>query len=261
MKKEKDTVKFKAYKVFNSDWTCKNYNFKTNNGSAINSIHKIKNSNLELCSSGFHFCRNLNMCFSYYNFDSNNHIAEIEVLGNFTGDVEDKECTDKFRIIRELSWEEVLRIVNIGKCNSGHSNSGDGNSGDGNSGYKNSGYRNSGDGNSGYRNSGDGNSGNWNSCSNESGFFNSSQSNIIRIFNKNCDREVFEKCIKPNFIYFDLTEWISFEKMSDEEKIKYPKAHVCNGYLKIYSYKEAWARAYNCATKEDIKLLKDFLWN
>ena len=54
---DKDIVKFTAYKVFNSDWTCRGYDFKINNGSAIGSIHEIKDCKLELCNSGFHFCR------------------------------------------------------------------------------------------------------------------------------------------------------------------------------------------------------------
>ena len=76
------------------------------------------------------------------------------------------------------------------------------------------------------------------------------------VFNKNCKKKDWEKANKPSFIYFELTEWISFGDMSDDEKIKYPKAYVCDGYLKSYSYKEAWANSFKNATKEDIELLK-----
>ena len=44
--------------------------------------------------------------------------------------------------------------------------------------------------------------------------------------------------------------------MSDDEKEDYPKAYVCDGYLKVYTYKEAWANSYKEASKEDIELLK-----
>jgi hypothetical protein len=44
--------------------------------------------------------------------------------------------------------------------------------------------------------------------------------------------------------------------MTDKEKADNKNAFVTGGYLKTYSYKEAWANAYKKATKEDIKLLK-----
>ena len=44
--------------------------------------------------------------------------------------------------------------------------------------------------------------------------------------------------------------------MTDEEKIQYPKAYVCDGYLKSFTYKEAWANAFKGATERDIELLK-----
>ena len=265
--KDKDIAKFTAYKVFSPNWTCKGYDFKTNNGSAIGSIHEINPKlTLELCHTGFHFCRKPNMCFNYYSFNSNNKVAEIEILGDFIGDPENKECSNKIRIIRELSWEEVLRIVNTGKNNSGRSNSGDWNSGNWNSGRNNSGSRNSGSrnsgnwnsghNNSGSWNSGEWNSGSWNSCNYENGYFNSLQSDTVRVFNKDCNRNIWGKSNKPKFIYFNLTEWVSFSDMSDEEKMNYPKAYICDGYLKTYSYKEAWQKAYSNATKEDIELLK-----
>jgi hypothetical protein len=98
-----------------------------------------------------------------------------------------KIATNHIKIIKELSWHEVLDLVNIGKnntgnSNSGHRNSGDSNSGnrnsgDSNSGYSNSGNRNSGDSNSGNRNSGDSNSGNRNSGYRNSGYSNSGYRN------------------------------------------------------------------------------------
>ena len=141
---------------------------------------------------------------------------------------------------------------NSGDWNTGHRNSGDSNSGDWNSGYSNSGHSNSGDSNSGHSNSGDSNSGDWNN-----GFFNSTKPKTINVFNKDCDFGIWEKAKKPDFIYnILLNKWVSFSNMTDEEKIQYPKAFVCDGYLKTYSYKEAWNNAYKRASKEDVELLK-----
>ena len=100
---------------------------------------------------------------------------------------------------------------NSGDRNSGHWNSGDRNSGHWNSGRWNSGDRNSGDSNSGNSNSGNSNSGNsnsgrWNSTNNETGCFNSFQSKKIRVFNKKCDRDIWDDAYKPDFLFFEIED-------------------------------------------------------
>ena len=100
---------------------------------------------------------------------------------------DDKCATNYLEIVREISWQEVLEIVNTGKgctglCNSGNHNSGNHNSGnhnsgDWNSGDWNSGNKNSGDWNAGLCNSGDRNSGNRNSGNHNSGNHNSGNHN------------------------------------------------------------------------------------
>lgn len=149
---------------------------------------------------------------------------------------------------------------NSGNYNSGNYNSGDWNSGDWNSGDYNSGKRNSGDCNSGYFNSGDynsgkANSGHWNSGDSNSGYFNSQTPDTITVFNKPCDRQVWFYAKKPDFIYFGLTEWISWDDMSNQEKSDHPEARNCQGYLKTYEYQEAWRKAWDSATEEDKELL------
>ena len=164
----------KGYKVFNSDWTCRNKQY-TCPGKFEEDVE------LDVCSRGLHFCKKAADCFNYYDFDSNNHVAEVIAYGKVKEDG-DKCCTNKLEIVRELSWHEVLDIVNTGKdCtgnrNSGNRNSGNRNSGDWNSGDWNSGNRNSGDWNSGNCNSGDWNSGDWNSGDWNSGDCNSGNRN------------------------------------------------------------------------------------
>ena len=146
----------------------------------------MHNGNIEMCGSGFHFCRKASDCFNYYNFNSNNKVAKVEAIG-LVETRGDKSVTDKIKIVREIKWMELLTIVNegdnctglcnSGDCNSGDYNSGDCNSGDYNSGSWNSGDYNSGDCNSGDCNSGDYNSGNWNSGDYNSGNWNSGDYN------------------------------------------------------------------------------------
>ena len=167
----------KGYKVFNPDWTCRGYQFEVGK-TFTEDVTPV------CCDSGFHFCTKAVDCFKYYAFDPDNKVAEVEALGEIDTSNDDSKCsTNKIHIIREITWHEVLDMVNLGKActglhnsgdwNSGDHNSGDCNSGDYNSGYRNSGYRNSGDWNSGNCNSGDWNSGNCNSGDCNSGNYNS----------------------------------------------------------------------------------------
>ena len=164
----------KGYKVFNPDWTCKNKQY-TCPGTFEEDV------NPSVCNVGMHFCKNAADCFRYYDFDPNNHVAEVIAHGT-VAEGEDKCATNKLEIVREIPWAEVLEIVNTGKactgrCNSGNRNSGNYNSGDCNSGNCNSGNYNSGDWNSGNYNSGNRNSGNYNSGDWNSGNWNSGNRN------------------------------------------------------------------------------------
>ena len=164
----------KGYKVFAPDWTCKGKQY-TCPGTFEEYV------NPSVCNVGMHFCKNAADCFRYYDFDPNNHVAEVIAHGTVAED-ENKCATNKLEIVREIPWTEVLEIVNTGKactgrCNSGDYNSGDCNSGNRNIGNWNSGNWNSGDYNSGNCNSGNWNSGNWNSGNRNSGDCNSGNRN------------------------------------------------------------------------------------
>ena len=43
----------------------------------------------------------------------------------------------------------------------------------------------------------------------------------MRVFNKDCDREVWDSAAKPAFLYFALTEWITESSMTDQEKLRF----------------------------------------
>ncbi len=159
----------KGFKVTNKNMQCRGFQYEL--GKKF--IHEGK---IKLCKSGFHFCKRLVRCFDYYVFNPTNRVFEIE-YGDAIGDEDDKMVTDSIVFLRELTWSEVLDMVNIGIGNSGHSNSGDYNTGDCNSGDYNTGNMNSGDCNSGHRNSGHWNSGDWNSGDYNTGDCNSGHRN------------------------------------------------------------------------------------
>ena len=268
----------KGYKVFNSDWTCRDYQYE------IGKTYEIAESP-KCCKVGFHFCEKLVDCFNYYSFDPNNKVAEIEAIGEIDfDDTNSKCCTNKIVILKELKWSEVLDMCNTGKgnsgkCNSGHyntgdyntgnCNTGDHNSGNCNSGYCNSGYRNSGyyntgdyntgncnsgDYNSGYHNSGDYNSGNYNSGDYNSGDYNSGYCNTnspkVRMFNHETEFDFNDKSIvRFNEILLDCpqsykySDFIDKSEMNEEEIIRHPECETIGGYIKtiiVEADKQKW---------------------
>ena len=159
---------------------------------------------------------------------------------------------------------------NSGDRNSGDRNSGDLNIGDLNSGYRNSGDLNSGDRNSGCRNIGDLNSGDRNSGDLNSGYRNSGvfcnrkDEDTVTFFNKESDMTWDEWYNHPAYhaaYGLDITSWISWDSMTDEEKEENPKAFICEGYLKEFTYHEAWANLWcklNDNQKNSFKTLPNF---
>lgn len=251
----------KGFKVTDRDMQCRVFQFELGK-------EFIHEGDIELCESGFHFCKRLVKCFSYYSFDPTNRVFEIE-HGDAIGDENDKMVTNRIVFLRELTWAEVLDMVNIGISNSGHSNSGDYNSGKwnignynaggNNSGNMNSGYSNAGNNNSGYHNAGHWNSGFFNSGSWNSGNYNlgylNSEEPKLRIFNKETDIPLND--IKfPNWLRFNLVEWHDSVYMTDEEKEKNPNYKITGGYLETLDYKEAAQRSYARATKKDQDLIE-----
>ena len=166
----------KGYKVFNPDWTCRGFQYEV--GKTYETDDKLK-----ICEKGFHFCKVAVDCFNYYQFDSNNKVAEVIAHGEVVEDG-DKCVTNKLEIVREIEWHEVLSIVNTGKGNTGRGNTGHRNTGRGNTGHRNTGDWNTGDRNTGYRNTGnrntgDRNTGDWNKTDYSSGCFCTEKATIL----------------------------------------------------------------------------------
>lgn len=116
-KRKRSKTMVKGYKVFNPDWTCMNKQY-TCPGTFEEDV------NPSVCNVGMHFCKNAADCFRYYDFDPNNHVAEVIAHGT-VAEGEDKCATNKLEIVREIPWAEVLEIVNTGKACTGRCNSGD----------------------------------------------------------------------------------------------------------------------------------------
>ena len=268
-----------GYKVFNPDWTCRGFQYEV--GKTFE--EDVKPS---CCNRGFHFCKELKDCFNYYTFNPNNKVAKVVAMGELDEESDgSKCCTNKIQIVEEISWEDVLRTVNLGKgnagfSNSGNSNSGNSNSGDWNSGNSNSGDWNSGDSNSGNRNSGDWNSGNrnsgdwnsgdwnsgdWNKTNFSNGCFNTEEPKIL-LFNKPSDwtyRDWLNSDARYilNQIPRNVTEWVDLNDMTEEEKKTYPTYKTTGGYLKILDESECsqiWWDGLSYNNKEIILSIPNF---
>ena len=277
----------KGYKVFNPDWTCRGFQYE---------VGKIFEEDVKpsCCDRGFHFCKKAADCFSYYSFNSKNKVAEVIALGEVDTDGK-KSCTNKIQIVREIPWQELLTIVNIGKdctgfcntgdwntgnrntgdCNTGDCNTGNRNTGDWNTGNRNTGNRNTGDcntgnwntgnWNTGNRNTGNRNTGDWNKSSFNTGCFNTEEQKIM-LFNKPSDM-TYNDWLRSDARYLlnqipkDVVEWVYEEDMTDEEKVANPTYETTGGYLKVLDESECgqlWWGSLSDSQKNYIRSIPNF---
>ncbi|MDB2032483.1 pentapeptide repeat-containing protein [[Clostridium] symbiosum] len=276
-----------GYKVFKHDWTCRGKQYTCPG-------RFIEEGKLEVCGRGMHFCQTAADCFNYYSFDSRNKVAEVIAYGEVVTDG-DKSCTDKLEIVREIPWEEVLRIVNTGKnctgkcntgnCNTGDCNTGDRNTGDCNTGDWNTGDRNTGDWNTGDwntgnwntgdwntgdwntgnwntgdRNTGDRNTGDWNKSSFNNGCFMTEEPKIM-LFNKQSEltyRQWMDSSARYllNQIPKNVIEWVYSSDMTDEEKAANPTFETTGGYLKVLDESECGQLWWNDLTDDKKAVIK-----
>ena len=280
----KQTNQPKGYKVFNPDWTCRGFQYE---------VGKTFEENItpECCEAGFHFCTKASDCFNYYNFDPENKVAEVLALGEVDSCSDDtKCCTNKIQIVREISWQELLTIVNTGKSctgllntgnrNTGNKNTGNRNTGNKNTGNRNTGNRNTGDWNTGDWNTGDKNTGDWNTGDWNTGDWNTGDWNIVSassgcfctekqkilIFDKPSDWTIedwrdSDARYLLNKIPKNVVEWIYEGDMTDQEKEENPTYKTTGGYLKVLNESEAaqiWWDGLNNKNKNCIKSIPNF---
>lgn len=218
-----------GYKVFEPDWTCRGFQYE---------VGKTFEEDVtpSCCNRGFHFCKELKDCFNYYPFNPDNKVAKVIALGEIDEESDDSKCcTNKIQIVEEISWEDVLRIVNLGK------------------------------GNAGLYNSGDYNSGNRNKTNFSNGCFNTEEPKIF-LFNKPSDwtyRDWLNSDARYllNQIPRNVVDWIWSDDMTDEEKEQHPEYEVVGGYLKIIDESECgqlWWDSLSERYKNIIKAMPNF---
>jgi len=141
-------------------------------------------------------------------------------------------------------WSTGYRST--GHCSTGHWSTGD---------------RSTGNGSTGDRSTGHCSTGHWSISNYSTGHFSTEDYAGFGAFNKPCTPDEWANADKPNWLYFDLTEWVSTDNMSDQEKEDNPSYKTTEGYLRVYGYQEAFQKSYNEASREDqlnIKELPNF---
>ena len=213
-----------GYKVFEPDWTCRGFQYE---------VGKTFEEDVtpSCCNRGFHFCKELKDCFNYYPFNPDNKVAKVIALGEIDEESDDSKCcTNKIQIVEEISWEDVLRMVNLGKGNAGLWNSGD-----------------------------------WNKTNFSNGCFNTEEPKIF-LFNKPSDwtyRDWLNSDARYllNQIPRNVVDWIWSDDMTDEEKKQHPEYEVVGGYLKILDESECgqlWWDSLSERYKNIIKAMPNF---
>ena len=267
---------YKAFTERDGKLYCRDMEYK------VGEVAQVKGP-LEICKNGIHFCWKVNDVSQYYSL-SCHVICEVEPLGEIiTDSAGDKCCTDRLKVIRVLTREEILELSNTGKENTGYMNTGGRNTGDLNTGDLNTGGRNTGDLNTGYWNTGDRNTGdlntgnrnigvrntgNWNTgdwntggfnkCNYSTGFFNTEERECY-IFDSPSGMTTSEfygsKYYRAlNSSLFLLTEWIEY---SEEEKKGDKGEELIGGYLKKYSFHEACANWWRKMAQRDKRTITE----
>ena len=223
----------KGFKGFNQDLTCRDFQYE------IDKTYEY-NGEIELCSSGFHFCRKLQDVHQFYDLKIS-RICEIEADGKIDND-DIKSVCSRIRIVRELSREEVDAAVNTGKDNTGLFNSGNCNSGNYNSGHRNSGNFNSGNYNSGHCNSGC-----FCTCNNSSGIF-MTKKIAYEAFNKLLTEREYDALINSEgFMILQRFNLYSFKTRTEKNRQK---------HLAYLSYKASWRMFWQSLTPEQKLTIK-----
>ena len=250
----------KGFKVFNPDWTCtpgSNFKQYTCPGTFEEDV------DVKICNRGMHFCKNLADCFKYQSFDPENKVAEVIAHGEID-ERDNKCCTNKLEIVREIPWSEVLERVNQGKgctglCNTGNRNTGDCNTGNRNTGNRNTGDWNTGNRNTGDWNTGDCNTGDWNYSSFNTGCFNTSEHKIL-MFDEPSDW-TYQDWLNSKAYWILLgmpkavTTWVYACDMTDEEKAAHPEHVTTGGYLKKLDEKDVAQEYWNSLSEDQKKVI------
>ena len=281
----------KGYKVFNPDWTCRGFQYEVGKTFEHDGNIELCGSGFHFCqraSDCFNYydfnssnkvaeIEALDLVETEGNKSVTNKIhiireipwQELLTIVN-TG----KDCTGLENTGNRNTGDRNTGDWNTGNRNTGDWNTGDWNAGNWNTGDWNAGNRNTGNWNTGNWNTGNRNTGNWNTGNRNTGDWNTGNRNTgdcntvdfsngvfctkedtIKIFDKESNmtlREWRESRARRIIAWnMETTVWIYQSNMTEEKKEQYPSYKTTGGYLKVFTYEEAWKNLWNSITDEE----------
>lgn len=111
---EEEWVWVTGYKGTDKDMKCRDYQFEMNK-----QFDMPEGEEIEMCSSGFHFCDKLKFVYSYYNINNGNRFFEVKALvrrwkkdGYYKIEQRgDKMVAKSIKFVRELSVDEIFDVI------------------------------------------------------------------------------------------------------------------------------------------------------
>ena len=92
----------KAYKGFNKDMTCRNFQYKEGG--------EYETDSVKVCESGFHACENPLDCFAYYHPSEGSIFHEVELGGDIQRGDDDTKCAaTKIRIGARVTLAGMIK--------------------------------------------------------------------------------------------------------------------------------------------------------
>ena len=213
----------KGFKAFSPDMICRDMQYE------IGQEYKMDDTPIP-CQKGYHFCKSIADCYSFYPMDDETVICEIEALGEVATDDDVKFCTNHIKIVRKVAKPRE-------KSNKSPSCSG-------------------------FCNSGDWNSGDWNS-----GVFNTNERPTIKMFDKESNWTYSDWHRSRAYdVMYDCpcthSEYISEYNMSEEEKENHPEYKTIGGYIKTIvvhaEEKQSWWDELSEDDKQAVMQLPNF---
>jgi hypothetical protein len=103
-----------GYKIFDSDWKCRDYQYpfvkETSDVSEPKPPHTaVHDGPVKMCESGFHFCQRALDCIDYYDLLADYKYAQVAASKVVITDG-NKSVTNRLTLVKELSFEEFTRL-------------------------------------------------------------------------------------------------------------------------------------------------------
>ena len=113
MAKKKKIIGYKMFKVdTDGSWYCdgggRRFYYE------VGKTYEVEDKP-QCCDRGFHFCEKLEDCFEYYDCVTWNKIALVEALGDVAKSNNNDKCsTNKIKILKEISFKDIPKIMKTG---------------------------------------------------------------------------------------------------------------------------------------------------